>query len=79
MNRNRQQDQDNDNSNSVSQRGFAAMDPQQQQSIASKGGLTAQAHAHGYDNPDDYQQAKDKGEVEFSKGETQNKDKDWRE
>eukprot|EP00762_Andalucia_godoyi_P008860 ANDGO_01172.mRNA.1 hypothetical protein len=73
MNRNQQQDQDNSNSGG-DQRGFASMDPEQQRSIASKGGLTAQAHAHGYDNPDDYQQAKDKGEVEFAKGESQNKD-----
>eukprot|EP00762_Andalucia_godoyi_P006250 ANDGO_01617.mRNA.1 hypothetical protein len=72
MSSNRQQDQDM--SDSGDQRGFASMDPEQQRSIASKGGLTAQAHAHGYANPDDYQEAKDKGEVEFSRGESQNED-----
>jgi general stress protein YciG len=47
-------------------RGFASMDPQKQESIASKGGLTAQAHRHGFENVEDYERAKDRGEVEFS-------------
>lgn len=47
------------------------MDEDRVKEIASKGGLTAQAHRHGYENADDYQQAKDKGQVEFSRGESQ--------
>lgn len=43
------------------------MDSQKQESIASKGGLTAQAHRHGYGSAEEYQKAKERGEVEFSK------------
>lgn len=51
-------------------RGFASMDPQKQENIASKGGLTAQAHRHGYENVEEYEKAKERGQVEFSKGQS---------